>query len=124
MRCAALFTGMLVLPAALALALPGDIGSSYGLSPFEQDGFSPASTSKSNSLDASDSAAEKADKLNKDDEANKDLDFANVQFSDVNFDSTSLKDNEQESDKVKQDDSEKDQANKLKEKEAEDGEEY
>ncbi|GAA5943139.1 hypothetical protein JCM1841_002875 [Sporobolomyces salmonicolor] len=102
----------------------GDIGSSYGLSPFEQDDFFPESNSNSKSLSASDSAAAKADTLNKDDEANKNLDFANVHFSDVNYDSTTLKDNEQESDNLKQADSDQDQANKLQEKEGEDGEEY
>ncbi|GAA5965528.1 hypothetical protein JCM21900_004147 [Sporobolomyces salmonicolor] len=118
MRCATLLAGLVVVPAALALALPGDIGSSYGLSPFEQDDFFPESNSLSTSLSASDSAAAKADQLNKDDEANKNLDFANVQFSDVNYDSTQLKDNEHESDNLKQADSDQDQANKLQEKEA------
>ncbi|GAA5918037.1 hypothetical protein JCM5296_004100, partial [Sporobolomyces johnsonii] len=96
MRCATVFAGLLILPAALALALPGDYDSSYGLSPFEQGDYSPVSSASANSqsLDSSGSDAEDAANLDKDDEADKNIDYANVQFSDVNYDSTTLKDNE------------------------------
>ncbi|GAA5866273.1 hypothetical protein JCM1840_004063 [Sporobolomyces johnsonii] len=116
MRSTAIFTALLVLLPAAVLALPGSDDYSPGLYDLGDDGGDLGSEFSS-LLDAQSADNEDANTLDASSDADKNIDYNNVQFEDVKYDSTSLKANEHDSDQLKKAELAKDKENKLKEKE-------